>query len=74
MPSKAHLADVAEYALAIVGEMLVQTQPRQQQARERRLVRLQRLAPQIVTVQLDQVEGIKEYAPEYADERACANK
>ena len=45
---KAHLAGVPEYALAIVGEMLVQTQPRKaptQQARERRLARLQRLAP-----------------------------
>src|SRR6516225_1028772 len=45
---EAHLAGVPEYALAIVGEVLVQTQPRKaptQQTRERRLARLQRLAP-----------------------------
>src|SRR5262249_9102737 len=47
---EAHLAGVLEYALAIVGEVLVQAQPRKaptQQARERRLARLQRLAPQV---------------------------
>src|SRR5258705_12265039 len=44
---EAHLAGVPEYALAIVGEVLVQTQPRKaptQQARERRLARLERFA------------------------------
>jgi hypothetical protein len=50
---EAHLAGVPEYALAIVGEVLVQTQPRKvptQQARERRLARLQRLAPQVLAI------------------------
>src|SRR5262249_19148055 len=40
---EAHLAGVAEYALAIMSEVLVQTQPRKaptQQARQRRLARL----------------------------------
>src|SRR5215472_10073137 len=44
---ESHLAGVPEYALAVVGEVLVQTQPRKaptQQARQRRLARLQRLA------------------------------
>ena len=52
-----------EYALAIVGEVPVQTQPRKaptQQARERRLARLQRLAPEVFAVQLKEVEGIEE--------------
>jgi hypothetical protein len=50
---EAHLAGVPEYALAIEGEVLVQTQPRKaptQQARERRLARLQRLAPQVLAI------------------------
>ena len=52
-----------EYALAVVGEVPVQTQPRKaptQQARERRLARLQRLAPDVFAVQLKEVEGIEE--------------
>src|SRR5262249_3932209 len=60
---EAHLAGVPEYALAIVGEVLVQTQPRKaptQQARERRLARLQRLGPQVLAIQLKEVEGVKE--------------
>ena len=55
---KAHLAGVPEHALAIVGEVLVQTQPQKaptQQARERRLARLDRLAPQVSAVQLQEV-------------------
>src|SRR5258708_6226852 len=57
-----HPAGVAEYTLAIVGEVLVQTQPRRaptQQARERRLARLQRLAPQVLAIQLEEVEGVR---------------
>src|SRR6516164_7002068 len=60
---EAHLARVPEYALAIVGEVPLQTQPRKaptQQARERRLARLQRLAPEVFAVQLKEVEGIEE--------------
>ena len=52
-----------EYALAIVGKVLVQTQPRKaptQQARERRLARLQRLGPQVLAVQFEEVEGVEE--------------
>jgi hypothetical protein len=52
-----------EYALAIVGEVLFQTQPWEastQQARERRLARLQRLAPQVLAIQLEEVEGVEE--------------
>src|SRR5215831_9307993 len=59
---EAHLAGVPEYALAVVGEVPVQTQPRKaptQQARERRLARLQRLAPQVLAIQLKEVEGIE---------------
>ena len=48
------------------GEVFVQTQPRKaptQQARERRLARLQRLGPQVFwAVQLEEVEGIREHA------------
>ena len=46
-----------------MGEVLVQTQPRKaptQEARERRLARLQRLAPQVLAIQLEEVEGVKE--------------
>jgi hypothetical protein len=60
---EAHLAGVPEYALAIVGEVLVQTQPRKaptQQARERRLACLQRLAPQVLAIELEEVEGVEE--------------
>ena len=52
-----------EYALAIVREVLVQTQSRTaptQQARERRLARLQRLGPQVLAVQFEEVEGVEE--------------
>jgi len=45
-----------------VGEVLVHTQPRKahaQQARKRRLARLQRLAPQVLAIQLKEVEGVK---------------
>jgi hypothetical protein len=54
---------VPEYALAIVGKVLVQTQSRKaltQQARQRRLARLQWLASQILAVELKQVEGVEE--------------
>jgi hypothetical protein len=50
-----HLAGVAEDQLAIVGEVLVQTQSRRaptQQARERRLARLQRLGPQVLAARI----------------------
>src|SRR5215472_6383887 len=60
---EAHLASVPEYALAIVGEVPVQTQPPKaptQQARERRPARLQRLAPQVFAIQLKEVEGVEE--------------
>src|SRR5262245_32674000 len=60
---EAHLAGVQEYALAIVGEVLVQTQTRKaptQQARERHLARLQRLPPQVLAIQLEEVEGVEE--------------
>ena len=46
-----------------MSEVLVQAQPRKapaQQARERRLARLQRLAPEVFAVQLKEVEGIEE--------------
>jgi len=54
---------VPKYAHAIVGEVLVQSQPRKaptQQARERRLARFQRLAPQVLAIQLQEVEGVEE--------------
>jgi hypothetical protein len=54
---------VPEYALAIVGEVLVQTQPRKaptQQARQRRLAGLERLAPEVLAVELEEVEGVEE--------------
>src|SRR5215831_15360976 len=60
---ESHLAGVPEYALAVVGEVLVQTQPRKaptQEARERRLARLQRFAPQVLAIQFEEVEGVKE--------------
>src|SRR5262249_10274035 len=60
---EAHLAGVPEYALAIVGEVLVQTQTRKaptQPARERRLAGFDRLAPQILAIQFKQVEGVEE--------------
>src|SRR5215471_8880718 len=63
---EAHLTGVPEYALAIVGEVLVQAQARKaptQQARERRLARLQRLAPQVLAIQLKEVESVKEDMP-----------
>jgi len=53
---------VLEYALAIVSKVLVKTQPKKaptQQARERRLARLQRLASQVLVIQLKEVEGVK---------------
>src|SRR5262249_5184679 len=58
-----HLADVPEYALAIVGEVRVQTQTRKaptQQARERHLARLKRLPPQVLAIQLEEIEGVEE--------------
>src|SRR5262249_5161949 len=60
---EAHLASVLKYALAIVGEVLIQAQARKaptQQARERRLARLQRVAPEVFAVQLKEVEGVEE--------------
>jgi hypothetical protein len=54
---------MSEYALTIVGEVLVQTQTRKaasQQARERLLARLQRLPPQVLAIQLEKVESVEE--------------
>src|SRR5262245_18084429 len=58
-----HLAGVAEYALAIVGKVFVQAQSREaptQQARERRIARLQRLAPQVLAIEFQEIEGVEE--------------
>src|SRR5262249_16763469 len=60
---KAHLAGVPEHALAIVGEVLVQTQPRKaptQQARERRFARLQRLPPPALALPPQAGAGVEE--------------
>src|SRR5262249_59541749 len=60
---EAHLAGVPEHALAVVGEVLVEAQAGQtsaQDAGKRRLARLDRLAPQVCAVQLQQVEGVEE--------------
>jgi hypothetical protein len=49
--------------LSIVREVLVQTQSRKapaQQARERRLARFQRLASQVLAIQLEEVKGVEE--------------
>ena len=54
---------MAEYALAIVDEVLVQTQSRRaptHQACERPFARLQRLGPQVLAIQLKEVEGVEE--------------
>src|SRR5262249_58475090 len=63
MPSRPILQACRNTLSPIVGEVPVQTQPRKahtQQARERRLARLQRLAPEVFAVQLKEVEGIEE--------------
>jgi hypothetical protein len=55
-----------EYRGAVVLHVLVQMQTRQaaaQQARERPLARLERLAPQVLAVELQQVEGEQEHVP-----------
>jgi hypothetical protein len=61
---EAHLAGVAEYHLAvIVLDVLVEPQAGRglgQHRGECRLANLQRVPPQVVTVQLDQVEGVAE--------------
>jgi hypothetical protein len=57
-----HLAGVAEDQLPIMGEVLVQTQSRMaptEEARECRLARLQRLGPQVLAVQFEEVEGVE---------------
>jgi hypothetical protein len=67
---------VPEYALAIVGEVLVQAQPRKaspQQTRERRLARLQRVAPQVLAVELEEVEGVEEDMFPAGLRRSCSN-
>ena len=65
-PLKPHLAGVRKHEWAIlVVEVLVEAQPRcrtPEQARERRLAHCERVAPQIVAVEFDQVEGIEEHA------------
>src|ERR1700730_14345668 len=65
-PLKPHLAGVRKHERAIlVVEVLVEAQPRcrtPEQARERRLAHCERVAPQIVAVEFDQVEGIEEHA------------
>ena len=58
----AELAGVAVDDVAAVLEVLDQPQPdpaAAQQARQRRLARLQRLAPQVLAIQLKEVEGVR---------------
>ena len=60
MPSKPHLADVREDNVAAMREMLVELHPRQrsaQQAGQRLLAHFERLAPQVVAVELQQIKG-----------------
>jgi hypothetical protein len=63
---KTQLAGVREHQRAVrVVEVLVEAQARRrapQQARQSGLAHRERVAPQILAVQLDQVEGIEEYA------------
>ena len=65
-PLKPHLAGVRKHERAIlVVEVLVEAQPgcrTLEQARERRLAHCERVAPQIVAVEFDQVEGVEKHA------------
>src|SRR5262245_22701947 len=60
----AELAGVAVDDVTAVREGLDQPQPwpaGAQQARQRRLARLQRFAPKVLAIKLKQVEGVEEY-------------
>src|SRR4051794_22598750 len=61
---QAHLAGVREHGGTIGFDVLVEPEARtslDQDGLERGLAHFQRLAPQVVAAQLDQVEGIEEY-------------
>ncbi len=62
---EAHLAGVTKDDIARMRKMLVEMQPRiapAQQAGEPRLAGLDWLAPEVLTVQLQKVEGVEEDA------------
>src|SRR5262249_28795835 len=61
-----HPASVREHGRAIACDVLVEAQPKAsfgQHASQRGLAHFQRITPQVVAIQLDQVEGVEEYAP-----------
>ena len=65
-----------EHNVAPVRQMLVEVQARQaspQQARERRLAGRERLAPQILAVELQQVEGVEQHMAASRLRRRCSN-
>src|SRR6516165_3294733 len=60
-----HLAGMGEDGRAIAFDMLVEPDAGArlgQHARKRGLADLKRIAPQIIAIQLDEVEGVEEYA------------
>jgi hypothetical protein len=64
---QAHLAGVREHGGTVGLDVLIEPQARTslgQDGLERGLADLKRIAPQVVAVQLDEVEGIEEYAPD----------
>src|SRR5262249_33742923 len=55
-----------EHGRAVALDMLVEAQPKAsfgQHASQRGLADFQRITPQVVAIELDQVEGVEEYAP-----------
>ena len=64
MPSNPQRASVPEYDIARLGNVLVQLQSGlivAQQSRQLAFAVLQRLSPQVLSVQLQQVEGVQEH-------------
>src|SRR5262245_15493345 len=65
MPSRPKLAGVGEDGRAVALDMLIEPDAEAglgHDRRERGLADLKRIAPQVVAVQLDEVEGVEEYA------------
>src|SRR5207342_1531894 len=64
---KAHLASVREHERAVLlVEVLIEAKPGRrasEQAGKRRLAHRERITPHVLTIELDQVEGVEEHAP-----------
>jgi hypothetical protein len=64
---KAHLASVREHERAVLlVEVLIEARPGRrasEQAGKRRLAHRERITPHVLTIELDQVEGVEGHAP-----------